>query len=162
MKKLRLLLLFILLFPLIIYAKTITTADDDTNINVVVGEVDGSSSGDSVLDFEIKWEPMVFTYNVVESFEWDSITHKYEKNSSKTYWTNNGNKITIINKSAKSFNVLPVYSSNVDYIKGEFNTGKFILNSYATKIITFNVKGDLESKFNNKKIGYITIEIDDV
>ena len=158
MKKLKIFLIIALIFPLLIKAETIQTSGDDANINVVVGEVEGSS--EAVSDIEIKWKQMVFTYNVVESYTWDSETHKYVKVSNNSYWTNNGNSITVVNKTANQVSISPKYVSKLNDIIGKFNTEKFNLAAYANKTFQFELSGELEKEYHNAKAGYITIEIE--
>ena len=154
MKKLLIIALF---FPLFINAKSVNV-DEDTNINATVGEVEVYETS----EVEIKWDQMTFTYNVVESYKWDSGTHKYSKVIEKTYWSNNGNKITITNKTTRKLEITPNYFGINNSIKGSFNCQKIAVDGNKTETINFNIEGAIEKKLNNTKIGYITIEIDDV
>ena len=154
MKKL---LIILLLFPLVVSAKAVDI-DEDTNINIKVGAVDAYETS----EVEIKWDQMVFTYNVVESYNWDSITHKYAKIVEKSYWSNSGNKITITNKNSKKVKITPNYFGINNSVKGIFDCSTINVESRKTETINFSVEGVIEKKLNNTKIGYITIEIDDV
>ncbi len=157
MRSLKFILAVFLITPLIVKADKVVTTGEDTNINIVVGDVE---SIDEVSDVEIKWKQMIFTYNVVENYTWNSETHKYEKNPTKTYWTNNGNSITISNKTANRISITPKYFSKIDYVKGKFSLNNLNLEAHSTKEIKFELSGSINQSNNNTKVGYITIEIE--
>ena len=157
MKRFKLILIIFLLIPFIVNANSITTNGEDADINVVVGEVEENNN---VSDVEIKWKQMVFTYNVVENYVWNSETHEYTKTISDGYWTNNGNGITITNKTANKITIKPKYFSKVDYVNGKFSVNKLNIEAYSSKKIAFEIDGSLEKVNNNAKVGYITIEIE--
>ena len=132
MKKLFILLLLII--PSIVFAT-------NNEASVVVGEVDTEENqpndDDKVIDVEIKWNNMIFTYNVENNYTWNSETHEYIKNKEKKYWTNNGNNIIINNKTNKKISLYPMYKSENKSITGKFDINKIDLDGNTRKVIKF-------------------------
>jgi len=152
MKKL---LAIFLIIPSIVFANS-------KEATVTVGEVDTDNpkEEDKVIDVEIKWNKMTFTYNVENNYTWDKTTHKYTKNKEKKYWTNNGNNIVVTNKTNKKITLYPTYKSSYKNITGKFNLNKIELEGNTNKLITFELNGTLTKSYNNTKIGYITISLE--
>ena len=148
--------LLILLIPSFIYANEIKTKDGESNMNAVVGEVEIASTN----DIEIKWDKMIFTYNISKNYTWDSNTHKYIYKGENKYWTNNGNTITIINKTNKKIIVTPIFNSNNNNLTGKFNNNSLTINSFENKKLEFSLSGSINKTNTNTKAGHITINFE--
>ena len=142
-------LIIIALIPILTYAL------ENETVNITVGKVE---NGNSIVDVEITWDSLSFTYIVENNYRWDNTTHKYVKEDVKSYWNNNSCMIKVKNNSHKTITVSAIYKGAIDTINGSFSNSSLKLEAGSTKNITFNIAGTLTSDYSKTtSAGTITL-----
>ena len=122
---------------------SICLADRKEKTNVTVGDV----YQEQVKELSIKWDSLSFVYNVEIDYVWDNDIHDYHK-SVKKYWSNDGNKIKVTNKSSSEIIVVPKYSNYINGISGTFSKKEYSIPVSKSVDIVFNIDGVLSSKYS--------------
>ena len=120
----KVILIMLLLIP------SICLADRKEKANVTVGDV----YQEQVKELSIEWDSLSFVYNVEIDYVWDNDIHDYHK-SVKKYWSNDGNKIKVTNKSSSEIIVVPKYTNYINGISGTFSKKEY----------SFSVKSSLKN-----------------
>ena len=129
---------------------------DNKVVNITVGNVED----DNVVDLQITWGNLSFTYVVENNYRWDSTTHKYTKEEPKSYWTNNGNGIVIKNNSKKAVNINLKYDPTIKNVSGIFSSDTFKVDANKQRVVNFNLSGSLSSDYyKTTSAGIITLGI---
>ena len=152
-------IIFIIILTFLLIPLTVLSLENKT-INATVGNVTSNQIDDSIIDVDITWGNLSFTYVVENNYKWDNTTHKYIKEEPKVYWNNNGNNIIIKNNSKKSVNIDLKYEPTISSVSGAFSLNNFKIDSNKQKTVSFVISGSLSLNYSKTtSAGIITLGI---
>lgn len=136
---------------------------------LLVGSVNAAETKDATINninvnetksIEIIWDPLYFTYNKVNSYNWNEKTHKYDEVINQN-WENNGKSISIKNKSFLPINIDFKYTNlSKNNIGATFSKNHLHIDKKQSDKVKLYLNGQLnENSSDFKKIGVVTVSV---
>lgn len=161
------LLLFVLCVPAYASSTDTITTDGGTSTGAVTGSYEPGVTGGTVINVEIQWNNLSFTYHGTREAVWDPKTCTYSE-PEEAGWNDSNASIVITNRSNTAISAVPEYEATEGYEAAgmDFSTDDLHVISAdtgeggpQTGTITVTPTGYLPEGTSNQTIGHITVTI---